>query len=46
MRLQIVSDLHLESWWLPPFKVHGDVVVIAGDTHGDAASLQAFIGRM
>jgi predicted phosphodiesterase len=49
MRLQVLSDLHLESGSPPPPAADADVVVLAGDIHVGAAGLEwaqkQFVGK-
>ena len=46
LKLQVVSDLHLESAPLAPFAVTGDVLVIAGDTHDEPEQLHRFVAAL
>jgi Icc-related predicted phosphoesterase len=43
VKLQLVSDLHVESNPLAPFETRGDVLVIAGDTHVEPAGLAQWL---
>ncbi len=49
MRLQVLSDLHLEVCGFTPVEAAADVVVLAGDVHQGTRGLewaaQAFAGR-
>ena len=45
MKLQLVSDLHIESNPIAPFETRGDVLVIAGDTHVEPAGLAQWLQR-
>jgi Icc-related predicted phosphoesterase len=46
MRIQIVSDLHIEEWPLEPFAVDADVLVLAGDIHSEPEGLRQWLRRM
>ncbi|MBV8222568.1 MAG: metallophosphoesterase [Candidatus Eremiobacteraeota bacterium] len=43
MKLQIVSDLHIEEHSLPSFEQEGDVLIVAGDTHDDPAGFERWL---
>jgi Icc-related predicted phosphoesterase len=43
VKLQIVSDLHLEESPLEPFAPRADVLIIAGDTHDEPAGLNRWL---
>lgn len=45
MKIQIVSDLHLESGPLEPFDVRADALVLAGDIDGEPAGLAEWLRR-
>ena len=46
VKLQVVSDLHLESSPLEQMPVAADVLVIAGDTHTEPELAQRFLKRL
>ncbi|MBV8170661.1 MAG: metallophosphoesterase [Candidatus Eremiobacteraeota bacterium] len=46
MKVQIVSDLHLEEHPLAPFEPQADVLVVAGDTHDEPASFGRWFGSL
>jgi len=46
LKLQVVSDLHLESAPLAPFAVTGDVLIVAGDTHDEPDQLRRFAASL
>lgn len=47
MKLQVLSDLHLEAHELPrPLEIAGDVLVLAGDTHADPEGLVDFLATL
>ena len=43
MKLQIVSDLHIEEHALTAFEQRGDVLIAAGDTHDDPAGFERWL---
>lgn len=43
MKLQVVSDLHMEEHLLPTFAQDGDVLIVAGDTHDDPAGFERWL---
>lgn len=46
MKIQIVSDLHVEFEPIPSFPINGDVLVVAGDTHVQPAAVREIISRL
>lgn len=46
MKIQIVSDLHLESGSLEPFEIRADALVLAGDIYGEPAGLNEWLRRL
>jgi Icc-related predicted phosphoesterase len=46
LKLQIVSDLHIEEHALPHLEQSGDVLVVAGDMHDDPAGFERWLATL